>query len=352
MEEGRTCKGLDVLKVIFAVMITFLHLKPTISFNEDVTFIITNAITRVGVPGFFFLTGYLYKMNGKELADWYVTKRHIKRMFTLYSAWTLLFMPMIINDFIVNPKYEGFSVILKLAIFIRRFLLIGSYTPLWFFLGGVYGTILIFILFKIHFSEKTILIILGVSTFIVACLNDCYAPVGKMFFGSYETMAAVMDSLHHYIGHIWKEAIWGGFYMALGSWFATYRVRVIRTDFRRILVLGVLILALITEVLFMSNLGAVEFSKMITIIPSVIILVDFFSGKGFPGISEKQYIVLRKSSILIYGFHIMNSFYITENIIPNSLLRYIVNMTVTVLMSIAIFKLSQKKYGRFLRVLY
>lgn len=352
MENRRVCIGLDVLKVIFALLITILHLKPTMLFGEEITFVVTNAITRVGVPGFFFLTGYLYKINGKELSDWGVVKRHIKRMLILYTAWTMVFMPMIIYDFIINPKYEGFSVMLMLAIFIRRFFLIGSYTPLWFFLGGVYGTALIFILYKMHLSERAILIVLGIFTCIVACLNDCYTPIGQMFFGSYEAMAEVMELLHHYIGHIWKEAIWGAFYMALGSWAVKYRVKMINTDYKRIVLLTILIFGLIMEVCFMRSWGATEFSKMITIIPIVIILVDFFAGRDFSKITDKQSRELRTISILIYGFHIISSSYFKENLIPNSLFRYIVNMAITVLASISVVKFSQKKQGKFLRVLY
>lgn len=136
--ERTITKGLDVLKIILAILITVLHLGPTASFfSEETRFILRGGITTIGVPGFFFLTGYLYQRSGKSLSDWNVAKRHIKRMLVLYCVWTVLYMPLIITNFIVDPKYEGYSILFKLAIFARRFILIGSWTPLWFLYGGV-----------------------------------------------------------------------------------------------------------------------------------------------------------------------------------------------------------------------
>lgn len=351
-EISKTSKGLDILKVVLAIMITMLHLKPTSSLSEEITFSLTNAITRIGVPGFFFITGYLYRRSGTDFSDWDIVKRHIKRMIILYCAWTAMCMPMIINDFVVNPKYEGFSVLFKLVIFARRFMLIGSYTPLWFFLGGVYGTVFLFFLHKAGFSEKAIIMVLGICTFVIACLNDCYAPIGRMFFGSYQAMDAAMELMHHYIGHIWKEAIWGAFYMALGSWYATHRVKMIDTDFRRLISIIALTVGLVIEVLLMRRLGATNFSKMVTIIPIVMILVDFFAVKKFDKVTEGQSVCLRKVSTLIYGFHIVSSFYFNENRIPDSLFRYMVNMLVTISASACVIIFSRKKWGQFLKWLY
>lgn len=202
------------------------------------------------------------------------------------------------------------------------------------------------------FSEKKILIIFGVATFIVACLNDCYTPIGKMIFGSYQELETTMEFIHRYIGYIWKEAVWGAFYMALGSWSATYKMKVINTDFRRILSIAACMLALIIEVLFLRELGAVNFGKMFTIVPIVIILVDFFARKEFPKITEKQSGDLRKLSVLIYGFHGISAFYLNESRIANSLFRYIINMVVVIFVGVCVIKFSQKKWGRFLRMLY
>lgn len=347
MEDKTICKGLDVLKVILAILITVLHLGPTASFfSKEARFILRSGITTIGVPGFFFLTGYLYKRGGKNLSDWSVAKRHIKRMLVLYCTWTGMYMPLIINNFMVDSKYEGYSILFKLAIFARRFILIGSWTPLWFFLGGVYGTAYIFLCGKLRFSEKKIIIIFGILTFIVASLNDCYTPIGKMFFGSFHAF----DTIYHVIG--WKEAVGGAFYMTIGSWSATHKMKVINTDFRRVLSIVACMFALMIEVLFWRELGAVNFGKMFTIVPIVIILVDFFAGKEFPKITEKKSKDLRRFSILIYGFHGISSFYLNESWISNSLFRYVVNMAVVWFASVCIMKFSQKKRGEFLRVLY
>lgn len=208
--------GIDYLRVFLAVLITILHLKPTLTFSEDCTFYITNAITRVGVPGFFFITGFLYSIKKMDLGCREIAVRHIKRMLILYCTWTLVCAPIIIIDFIENPKYFGMSVWFKTAIFIRRFILIGSYTPLWFFLAGIYATGMIYVLKRFHMTKNRILIILGAFTFAGAIFNDCYTPIGALFLGSYTTLSSTMEQLHLYIGTIWKEAIWGAFYMQLG----------------------------------------------------------------------------------------------------------------------------------------
>lgn len=340
--EMENIVGIDYLRIFAAILITILHLKPTLSLDADITFYITNAITRVGVPVFFLITGFLYSAKGKSFGDKQVVLKHVRRMAILYCAWTIICSPMIIYDFIVNPKYAGMSIAFKSAIFVRRFLLIGSYTPLWFFLAGIYATLLLWLLEKFQLSKVTILVFLGGMTFWGACLNDCYMPLGAIPFGSYEQLQVSMDRWHRYVGMIWEETAWGGFYMYLGycvqgKIVAKNRAGGGKTRLYFALILFTLLL--LGEVALLKGLGATAFSKMVTIMPIAILFIILFDSHGRKW-TYNPYI--RKLSVLIYGFHIFTSFFLNERIIINSFIRYGANIISTLILSMIVIVLSKR----------
>ena len=344
-------RGLDVLKLLLAALVTVLHLQPTADINDSVTYYLTNGICRIAVPCFFFLTGFLYESQGKDFGDANICKKRIKKMFKLYLAWTIMLMPAIIYDFATSPKYADTSIVYCIIIFIRRFFLVGSWTPLWFFLGGGYAVALLYFLSKLKLRRTTILILLGLVTLASACMIDCYAALGGKLFGSVETINNIWLNLQRVTGTIWVEVIWAAFYMMYGMLFQSVRNNRLFDNLRRyrwiLLIIGIALLEL--EVVLFHALGSVNFSKMISLVVIIPILVDIFADSKISS-TDGRSIVIRRLSVLIYGFHIFVSSIMIWELNINSIMRYCVVMVITIVCSVIVLFLSKRV--KILRWLY
>lgn len=163
--------GLDLLRFIMAVFVTMLHLKPLLSYNNELSFFLTNWLTRIADGVFFSITSYLFFYK-KEISNlqWKDLFKYVKRIFIYYSVWTIMYMPLIIANF-MNGKYAGMSVFTKIIIFVRRFILIGSWTPLWFMPAAIIGMTITFVLLKLVKSKHIIFLMALVSYIAISCFS-------------------------------------------------------------------------------------------------------------------------------------------------------------------------------------
>lgn len=91
--------GLDLLKFTLANFIIMLHCSPLRDLSLVGHFYLRDGLTRMAVPMFFCISGYLVfrKMDIEHLNMKHLWKM-IKRPFTLYVIWTIVYMPFIIQN--------------------------------------------------------------------------------------------------------------------------------------------------------------------------------------------------------------------------------------------------------------
>ncbi|MCM1236049.1 MAG: acyltransferase [Ruminococcus flavefaciens] len=332
---SRYLSGLDLLRFIMAVLVTILHLEPLSSCNNEINFLLTNWLTRIADGVFFCITSYLFFYR-REINDlkWKDLFKYVKRIFIYYSVWTIMYMPLIISNF-MTEKYMGMSVFTKIMIFVRRFIFIGSWTPLWFMPAAIIGMIITFVLLKLLKSKYIIFLMAAVSYIVISCFSTAWIFVGMGIIDRCRYIQKLATIYMLIFGSTTAGNIPYAFcFIALGMCIAysehTYK--------KYIDVIGLILsmLVLFGEVMFAQWGGAKQYGCMIFLIPAAYFCVNIFLCIN---LREREiYKYLRQISILVYPLHGLVSGINLEN----SMVNYLVVMSVTILFSILILCLSRK----------
>lgn len=266
--------GLDLLKFILANFIIMLHCSPLKDFSAVGHLYLREGLTRLAVPMFFCISGFLvFRKIDIENLDTKPLWKTIKRSFTLYVVWTIMYMPLIIRDF-MTEKYAGMSILKKIIIFTRRFLLIGSWTPLWFFLGLCTATIVICVLLRLRIHPRLILFI-SLVLYLCGCLSDGYSWMGYMLLDKVGWINKLCSIYMYIFGVTNNGFLFGAFFMAMGLYIAKREQS--KTSIRKTLFLFIIsFMMLIIEITVIAQYQPRDYSKLLALIPCTYFGVCFF----------------------------------------------------------------------------
>ncbi|MCD2502312.1 acyltransferase family protein [Clostridium sp. NSJ-145] len=125
--------SIDLSKLIFALLIVFLH----VGNNNGFVNIIAQYIARMGVPFFFTISGYLFlKKFNNNSRPLNVVNNAIKRLIKLYLIWIIIYMPIFIKGIIKDnnimlffqellfkaPAFQWYTVALAVGILINVYI--------------------------------------------------------------------------------------------------------------------------------------------------------------------------------------------------------------------------------------
>lgn len=115
---------IDVLKIILALFVVFLHMNFLKETHPLLSFVLVNGIFRIAVPVFLVITGfyYLHIDTTKKLQKW------LFRTFLLYAIWMLVYI----------SYWEDNEEIWLTVIF--------GYHHLWYLIGTFFSGIILFLL--------------------------------------------------------------------------------------------------------------------------------------------------------------------------------------------------------------
>lgn len=337
--------GLDLLKYLLAFLILDLHLKPLVDISKSVSVWLYNTVDRIAVPTFFLVGGYLFYSKNVDCG---VSKdsvlKFVKRNFILYCAWTVIYLPLIIRDFMVNEKYASMSIFLEFAIFCRRFFLIASWTPLWFFMSGAYGMLIFFALWKKSRSLEITLLITFVVTNIFSIFEDCYSPVGEWIRAKSLLIDYIAQTYPTILGTFTQNSSWAAFYYCLGAYLVQLFEENDIKGKRRILI-GIICffvggILLFCEVGFLQKKGANTFSRMNSLVLISVGLVMIFSEMNPMGERPGEY--LRKMSIIIYGVHTILAYIFVNVLKVDSLRLWGIVTCCSIVVGMLVIKCSEK----------
>jgi len=126
--------SLDVLKLVLALLVVALHIFPVskmTGLSGLISYEIASGITRIAVPTFFIVSGYLLR---NKLEDKNYLKKYCKRILLLYVVWQLIYLP----DLLYHYNLKWFST----EGLIYR--LVYGYWHLWYLLASVLGVVLLY----------------------------------------------------------------------------------------------------------------------------------------------------------------------------------------------------------------
>lgn len=88
-------RGLDIGKLIFALLIPFLH----IPFKDGVLLeIISQYFARLGVPYFFAVSGYFLSISIKRRGSGEALLKYASRVGMMLIVWIIVYIPLFLKD--------------------------------------------------------------------------------------------------------------------------------------------------------------------------------------------------------------------------------------------------------------
>jgi hypothetical protein len=330
-----------------------LHLGPFSDYSESVHLMLTLCYTRIGVPAFFAISGFIFFRNTSVSAD--QLKLQLRRKWRLYTAWTICYLPTIIYNFRTDVKYSGKSAGILILYFVRRFFLVGSWTPLWFFLALAYGLPIAWIMIK-KLPMKVALFFSGSIYFIFSMVDDSfgwntYGWLGSILFEKYPIFE-IINGILFKIGVIWSGISICVLYLIIGAYIHQKLTTYEKYDNNIYIYTGFVISLLLLTVEFIlisrvSNGNKFNMTMAMALIPSVYYLLRIFIRLQTNNEALSKY--LRKISVLMYGAHPIASYWIH---VESSFYKFMLILVIVIVGGVAVIELSKVKGLQWLRVLY
>ena len=337
-------KGLDVCKLIAAVLVVFLH---TVENSDYIANGIKFTITAFAVPFFFIASGFLF-FKGLDCAankkEYFI--KYEKNLILLFIVWALIiYSPLVIKSYIQgNPDASGLKIVLLL---IRRIFIIGP---------GVYWYLLALIIticFLYFCYEKKTEKLLIIAMIIGFSLNVMYTS-----FNSFLSEISIFNYLFNAIYFIFS---WESNFIMCGIPFCGLGFIIAKYNFNISLKLSALIFVVFTLARVFEYTSSKIFSDSLFFqnnrlsIAYVLQAVAFFfiALNIQPSVSEKTSKALRQLSSFIYFSHaiilysILNKIlekYMGNNIYLNIMLvpKLLLTLIICVILFVIIKRINNK----------
>lgn len=311
MNENKTYTGIDIFRLIAALLVIAIHTSPLSSLNETADFILTRIFARIAVPFFFVTSGYFlitrYSRNADRLF------KFIKKAALIYAAAIIIYLP-------VNIYNDYFGMENLLPNIIKDIAFDGTLYHLWYLPASIIGAAIAWILIK-RASYKMAFTV-GAFLYLIGLFGDSYygisenIPILKEFYG---LIFQVSD-------HTRNGIFFAPVFFIIGGSLA---------DSRKIISLqkcacgfSISFIFMLTEAMVLHNLNLQRHDSMyIFLLPAVYFLFNFLLH--FKG---KQTKFLRTSSLMIYIIHPMmivairlfsKLFNLQKIFVENSIIHYL-----------------------------
>lgn len=345
----------DIAKFICSVLVVMLHISPfgkspSIDFFAEMNFVLKQGVCRIAVPLFFIFNGYfMYEKFLLQNSDLKIIKKYFLRILNLYLIWTLIYFPMKLSN-ILNGQ-DGF--IQSLGSYLKKVIFVGSHTHLWYLTSLLWTVALILFLLKRKWSPFKMLCAASVF-YIFGLLGDAYyglisplfevnyiGPALKLYFNIFETT---------------RNALFFAFlFISLGMVLAEKKTTISKKN--SLIGLVVSLILLYGEVYAIRKFGlAIDCNVLVFTVPSSLFVLLYL--KNIELKDKSIYVDMRKISSLIFYGHPMVIKFVSIGLdklgieIQDTPLPFLTVLTVTVVVSVIIIKLSGKKHFGWLRKIY
>lgn len=337
MEERIQYKGIDVVKFVMALFIVVLHTHPLEGISGSLNFLLSDVIGRVAVPFFFAATGFLLeqKIRGSGAKEREVLCGYVRRILGLYVIWTILYLPIIVWDKIVDGQDTLLHGIFTMA---RDFIFAGSYAHLWYLPAAAVGVIITAALTK-YTGERYAAVIL-LLLFGMGLLTQSYfgllkniLPDGGILWQGMKAVKKIMVTCRNGI-------FFGSIFIYMGRWIAGRRIRIGGGAAAAGLVISTALLAV--EERYLAARGYVREQDMyLMLLPAAFFLI--LSAIRLPVRADTMF--LRKMSMNIFYVHMIFKF-IYRKIVQNNngynVGLFLTTLTGTVIMAYVMYRVQRK----------
>ena len=252
-------------------------------------------------------------------------------------------MPQIISEkYIENGR-----------VFIRRFFLKGSYKQLWFFVGLITASLLLYFLVnKLKVDDGKLLLFVS-CLYIIGVLGNTYTKI----FSNMPMLQKILKIYFENFETTRNGLFFGLPFLSIGYLIKKYSYKIHKHSYGIWMLIFLVAMVIETE-WSVKKWGMFDRDMMFCLLPAAVFLFLFVSFKN----GKRNYSVMalrsRKLSTLIFGFHCFVGFYLDivcrkigiEHL--QSLQHYIMIVILTIVLSFLIIKLSEMRRFTWLQYLY
>lgn len=317
-EKQRIHISIDVVKLIMAILVVGIHVEPFILYIWlDRGF---GIITRLCVPYFFISSSYLFWCRGGK------PYRYVKRLLLLYCVWVIIYLPY---HFSMFRQMDILNIIFTIIWY--------GYGHLWYMNSTIIGFIIVWLLSK-KLNSKLILII-SIIFLIIGCMKSTWAPLLQNTLN-----VQMIDKLGS------KNGLFYAFpYIALGKYISERKT--ISYSSRDYIGLCLCTILLIAE----SCVFVLLYKTESTVLFVSVLPLSYFLFKIILSIDiklqERTSVLIRNISTLVYFIHLYVIKMIRSNSI-NGIVLYIITISISIIISYIIIRISNKTKFAWLRYLY
>ena len=290
-------KGIDVLKFIMALFVVVLHTHPLYKINDALNFMTADVMARIAVPFFFVVTGFLLqkKIGSQNIFTKEVVGMYMRKIISLYLIWTIIYLPIIICDKILDSEE---SLVYCLLTVVRDFLFVGSYSHLWYLLATAVGVVVVYGL-KRCVGDRATGIILA-ALFAAGLLTQSYFGLLKNTVDAYGVLWKIMKVVKKVMVTCRNGIFFGGIFIYMGTWIAQDKIMIKR--WMAVVGLATSVLLLGAEASYLIKIGSVREQDMyVMLIPAALFLTVLALQIPIQG----DTVWLRKMSMNIYYVHLI-----------------------------------------------
>lgn len=305
MKIQRESVGVDIFKLVFSMLVVFIHCHP----QNDISFIVANGIGRLAVPFFFAAAGYflakrLGEARNQGKREGQVLGGYLGRIFKMYLLWSAIYLPLTLVDLTVKHDFRGFRIVLE---YLRCFFFTGTYAQLWYLPALLVGAVMAALLCRKIRPRNAFM--LGILLFTVGVFDEAYAGYCPRFLSPF-------FKWYNTIFERTKSGVFFGFvFVALGFVIAQ---RAEKGKLRSLFACraGALASAVLvcTEAFWLYKNGisqvelhgavSVRYGMYFSLLPATFFILQWALQAYLP-ISETKAYFLRKLSTLIYLVHLL-----------------------------------------------
>lgn len=350
-ERTASYGAIDIGKFVAAILVVAIHVLP---FSGRFGFYFDHCIARIADPFFFIASAFfVFRKAFAAGMSWETLGNYMRRICALYSAWVLVYAPVILYRLMeeLPAGLPFWELILRIFFqFLRRMFLTGPYGALWFLTALLLAMPLTFAVTK--YLGPSLCLIVSFPFFLLTVLQMEYT----VFVAEIEIFQQAVSVVTAVFGWLGNGLTYGFFFCSLGM-YAAYSGEKERNRRRDAVILGVSLLLLVLECSLIREyeLGQ-SYGAMFFLIPTAYYLFQLL--RQLPLASGKVCLLLRKSSILIFTAHygVMELLqYLLRGRINGTVsgtLLYVMVLAVTVFIAWIILGLSRHPKLSWLKILY
>lgn len=338
--------GIDLFRIVAALMVAAIHLHPFASISKGFSDVWDNAICRMAVPFFMITTGFFLKDKLESPREIW---KYEKRMAGLYLIYSVFYLPQdILRYYQMDAAWKD-----KVRLFLKEWMITGSYAHLWYFLAVILAIAMLYVLVHVCGIRKCVLLPMAVGIYAVGVMGNGYysffkemieeSPFLTWYFKVFETtkngffegflflLVGNMLWDRKNVGRVWAK--WTGFFLSLAGTVAE-RILLVKAGMQAEsdLLIGPAFLAFFTFILLMDCREHQNADRRV--------------GK-----------ISRALSMLLYGFHLLVLSYLSvlfryRGITVNSLQYYGLVMGLTGATAAAILYLAESGKAELFKKLY